>query len=79
MAKAALNQQTATLAQELKLAGFNITVVSINPGHVATRLTNFNSKVDINIAIPSLFKVIEDITMENTGQFLNWDGVKMNL
>ncbi len=79
MAKAALNSQTRTLAAELKLAGFNIAVVAINPGHVATRLTNFKFKVDIDVALPSLFKVIEKVTMENTGEFFNWDGTKINL
>jgi NAD(P)-dependent dehydrogenase (short-subunit alcohol dehydrogenase family) len=55
IARAALNLQTGTLAAEIKLVGFNIAVVAINPGHVVSRLTNFKSKVDIDVALASLF------------------------
>jgi NAD(P)-dependent dehydrogenase (short-subunit alcohol dehydrogenase family) len=79
MAKAALNSQTRSLAGELKAAGFNIAVVAVAPGVVATRLTDFNFIDDIDEAMPGMFSVIEKVTMENTGDFINWDGVKMNL
>jgi hypothetical protein len=33
----------------------------------------------MDVALPSLFKVIEKVTMENTGDFVNWDGAKIYL
>lgn len=38
MAKAALNQETVTLAREMQKSGTNVSVAAIHPGFVATRL-----------------------------------------
>ena len=74
MAKAALNQQTITLAREMQKSKQNIAVLSINPGFVATRLTNFDFDDDMDTCIEGVAKVIESADMAKTGQFLNWTG-----
>ena len=74
MAKAALNQQTITLAREMEKSGQNISVISVNPGFVATRLTDFDFDDDMDACIEGLTKVIESADMTKTGQFINWTG-----
>ncbi|KAI1311974.1 NAD(P)-binding protein [Xylaria venustula] len=74
MAKAALNAQTVTLSQEFKKAGENIAVISMNPGFVSTRINNWKFEDDMDTCIAGLVRNIEGATMENSGQFINWDG-----
>ena len=74
MAKAALNQQTVTLAKEIEKSGQNIAVVSVNPGFVATRLTNFDFDDDMDTCIEGIARVIESVDMAKTGLFINWTG-----
>ena len=74
MAKAALNQQTVTLAKEMEKSGQNIAVISVNPGFVATRLTNFDFDDDMDTCIEGVARVIESVDMAKTGLFINWTG-----
>lgn len=71
MAKAALSQQTVTLAKEIKRSGQNIAVISINPGFVATRLADFDFDDDMDTYIEGIARVIESVGMAKTGLFIN--------
>jgi NAD(P)-dependent dehydrogenase (short-subunit alcohol dehydrogenase family) len=46
MSKAALNMLTVTLAEGFQMNGDNVAVIALNPGYVATRLTDFRSRDD---------------------------------
>ncbi|KAF2457890.1 short chain dehydrogenase [Lineolata rhizophorae] len=77
MAKAALNAQTVTLAHELRKAGEPVVVVAMNPGFVATKMTNWTFEDDMDTCIAGLVRNIEGITKEQNGQFFNWDGKQL--
>ena len=79
MAKAALNQQTITLAREMEKSGQNIAVISVNPGFVATRLTNFDFDDDMDNCIEGIARVIESVDMTKTGLFINWTGETLDI
>lgn len=74
MSKAALNMMTVTLAKEFIMNNDDITVISLNPGYVPTRLTKFRSKNDMDECIAGMVTVIEGVTKEQTGVFLDWQG-----
>ncbi|GFP51960.1 uncharacterized oxidoreductase YKL071W [Trichoderma asperellum] len=74
MSKAALNMMTVTMAKEFQMNNDNITVLAVNPGYVATRLTNFRSRDDMDECIAGIVKVLENVSMEQTGTFLDWRG-----
>ena len=72
MSKSALNQQTVTLAKELQDQGDNIAVVALYPGYVATRLSEFRSRDDMEECMDGTVNAIERIGMSQTGTFLDW-------
>lgn len=74
MSKAALNMITVTLAKEFIMNNDDITVISLNPGYVPTRMTNFRSRNDMDECIAGMVTVIEGLTKEQTGMFLDWQG-----
>ena len=74
MAKAALNQQTKTLAQDFKHAGDNITVIALNPGYIATKMTGCKGVVDMDDSVQRIVTLIEDVTPEKTGRFFDYTG-----
>lgn len=45
---------TVTLAREFEEHGDNIAVVAINPGYVATRLTNYRSNMQLYVLLAAL-------------------------
>jgi len=74
MAKAALNQQTRTLAKDMQKQGKNVCAIMVHPGAVATKLSGWNFDEDLNECVTSLVDLIEEITMERSGEFMNFDG-----
>ena len=74
MSKAALNMLTVTLAKEYQMNDDNITAVALNPGYVATRLTNFRSRDKMEECIAGMVKVMESVDMKDSGSFLDWRG-----
>ncbi len=72
ISKAALNQLTVTMANEFKIAGDNIAVVSVYPGYVATKMTNYRHKNDMAECIEGIVKVVEGVDMSKTGTFVDW-------
>ncbi|DBA76074.1 TPA: hypothetical protein ACH3X1_009819 [Trebouxia sp. C0004] len=82
--KAALNMQTAVLANDLKEDGF--TVVSLHPGWVRTDMGNaaqeFGGKnappLDVLTSVAGQQRVIMGLSQKQNGMFLNWDGKKLD-
>jgi len=74
MSKAALNQLTATMAKEFIMNEEEIAVVSIYPGYVATKMTNYRSRDNMAECIEGIVKVVESVGMEQTGTFVDWKG-----
>lgn len=74
LAKTALNQQSMTLAQEFKDHGDNTTVLSLYPGYIPTKMTEYRGNVDMKEAVQGCVDVIEDATVEMSGQYLNYKG-----
>ena len=74
MAKAALNQGTMTIAQELKADGSNISFLSVNPGWIPTRMTSGKGDTDVVESVEGIIKLGDEVTMKNTGQFRKWNG-----
>jgi NAD(P)-dependent dehydrogenase (short-subunit alcohol dehydrogenase family) len=74
MSKAALNMMTVTMAKEFQMNGDNISVVALDPGYVATRMTNFRFRDDMDECITGIVNVLEKVSMNQTGTFLDWHG-----
>ncbi|KAK0645416.1 hypothetical protein B0T16DRAFT_411131 [Cercophora newfieldiana] len=74
VSKAALNMMTVTLAKEFQMNGDNIAVIALNPGYVATRLTNFRFRDNMEECIAGIVKVVDNIGLEQTGTFVDWRG-----
>lgn len=70
--KAALNMITRSLSAELKSKG--IIVVSVHPGFLRTDMGGPNAPLSTDDTVPHLVELIEGLTMDNSGEFLNWDG-----
>ena len=77
MAKTALNQQTVTIANELKAAGFNVIMIAVDPGDVPTRLSRGNGKTDIDKSVRGIVEIIESANLVDSGSFLKWTGGKI--
>jgi len=77
MAKSALNQQTVTLALDLKEAGHGITVMALSPGFIPTRLSKFKGHIDMDESVQGMVSIIEKATMEDNGKFVRWNGEQM--
>ncbi|KAL7928384.1 hypothetical protein V8C35DRAFT_242891 [Trichoderma chlorosporum] len=74
LSKVALNMMTVTMAREFEEHGDNIAVVAINPGYVATRMTNYRSRDTMEECIAGIVEVVEGLDMTKTGTFINWNG-----
>lgn len=74
MSKAALNMLTVTLAKEFQMNGDNIAVIALNPGYVATRLTNYRSRDKMEECIAGIVKVLGRVGMAETRTFMDWRG-----
>jgi NAD(P)-dependent dehydrogenase (short-subunit alcohol dehydrogenase family) len=67
MSKAALNTAGCNLAHELHDQG--IAVFMIHPGYIKTDMTNHTGRNTTEEAATNIVKLLEKLTMENTGQF----------
>lgn len=73
-AKAALNQNSVTLAREWEKEGRKVTIVCMEPGFLSTRLTEWDGEDDMETCIAGIMNVIDGITHKDNGAFLKWDG-----
>ncbi|MEP6987569.1 MAG: SDR family oxidoreductase [Chloroflexota bacterium] len=70
--KAALNMITRCLAGDFRADG--VIVISIHPGWIQTDMGGPNATRTPAETMPSIIKVIDGLTINDTGTFLNWDG-----
>lgn len=77
VAKAALNQVMVTYVREFEKEGRNVTLVNVEPGFLPTRLTDYDSVDDMDTSIAGLMKVIQGLTKEDSGSFIEWSGKRL--
>ncbi len=49
-----------------------ISVVSICPGYVATRIADYRYRDKVDECIEGIVKVVEGVGMSQTGTYINW-------
>jgi NAD(P)-dependent dehydrogenase (short-subunit alcohol dehydrogenase family) len=70
--KAALNRMTRALAQDLP----GVIVVAVHPGWVNTDMGGVTAPRTMDETLPALIRLIDGLTLEDSGSFFNWDGKK---
>jgi NAD(P)-dependent dehydrogenase (short-subunit alcohol dehydrogenase family) len=70
--KAAVNM--AMRARALQLRDRGITVAVINPGWVRTDMGGPGASISVEQSIAAMRKVIDALTPDQAGSFLNWKG-----
>ncbi|NVK23357.1 MAG: SDR family oxidoreductase [Gammaproteobacteria bacterium] len=73
--KAALNAVGKSLAEDLKPRG--IAVAQLHPGWVKTRMVGFNGLITAEDSAAGLIKIIEQLTLENSGSFWHTNGEQL--
>lgn len=74
--KAALNQVVKSLAEDLESEGF--IVLPLHPGWVRTDMGGPNGLIDTATSVAGMLDVIEGATPEQSGQFLAYDGSRID-
>lgn len=72
MSKAALNMASKTLALEWESAGQ--VVVTMHPGWVRTDMGGSRAPLTVEKATEAMLRTIDELTSEQSGHFLNYDG-----
>lgn len=70
--KTALNMLTRCLAGTFRASG--VTVIAIHPGWVQTDMGGAHAAYRLDDTMPALMQVLDHLTLNDTGQFFNWDG-----
>lgn len=73
--KAALNAVMKSLAADLKEKGISVAV--LHPGWVKTDMGGPGAKIEPAESIAGMRKVIDEMSVENTGRFINYDGKEL--
>lgn len=74
--KAALNKITQCLATDLRSLG--IAVAAVHPGWVVTNIGGPDAELDVDTSVVGVRKVIDQLTLANTGGFWNYDGARLD-
>ena len=73
--KSALNMFTRCLAGTFR--GDNIVVITLNPGWVKTDMGGPNASLEPERSISGILKLVEGLSMSDSGEFFNWDGTSL--
>ncbi|MDC3111228.1 SDR family oxidoreductase [Pelagibacteraceae bacterium] len=73
--KSALNSAAKSLSIDWKADG--IAVLMLHPGWVRTDMGGSNAKLDIDTSVSKMLDVINSLDMGKTGEFLNYEGKKL--
>lgn len=76
VSKAALNMCTRLQAAELKADG--VIVLAMHPGWVRTDMGGGNARLSTEASVAGMLEVIEGVTLDETGQFLAYDGRELS-
>ncbi|CAE6737357.1 SDR family oxidoreductase [Candidatus Nitrotoga fabula] len=74
--KAAVNMVMKNLS--IDLIPFGISVVTLHPGWVLTRMGGANALIDAHKSVSGMRRVIGDLHPGNSGQFIAYDGKAIN-
>ncbi|MCJ1248270.1 hypothetical protein MMC30_005487 [Trapelia coarctata] len=77
LAKAALNQQTKTIAQAFKEDGNKMIFLALDPGYIATRLTGFSGTDDMDTSVKGMVDIIERAEAADSGLLFEHSGEKL--
>lgn len=75
MSKAAMNMAARVLASDLRPHG--IKVVTTHPGWVQTDMGGSNAALTPAQSAAGLIKIADELTLDQSGQFFNYDGTHM--
>jgi NAD(P)-dependent dehydrogenase (short-subunit alcohol dehydrogenase family) len=70
--KAALNMVTLKESQVLRSQG--VTVISLHPGWIRSDMGGPSATLDPSMSAASITKLVDGLSIEQTGSFLQWDG-----
>ena len=70
--KSALNMMTKNLSNDLKKE--DVIVISIHPGWVKTDMGGENAPLVVTDSTLGMIKVIDSLTIEDSGKFFDWQG-----
>ncbi len=73
--KAALNMLTRCLAGDFRKDG--VIVISLHPGWIRTDMGGERAPLALDEAVPSILRVIDGLTLADSGEFFNWDGKRV--
>ena len=77
MAKAALNQQTRTIAKGFEESGNTLIFITLNPGYVPTKLTGFKGTDDMDKSVKGMVDIIERVEPSDSGLFFDYTGQEL--
>lgn len=72
ISKAAQNMATVLLAHALRDRG--IRVVALHPGWVQTEMGGDGAQIEATASVVGLLRVIDGLTLDDSGRFLDWQG-----